>query len=215
MTDGTDADEGDRGEERHFDRDTRQALDHAAAAIDRGELVIYPTETIYGLGADALDAEAIGRVFSLKGRSSGKPVSMGLGSTEAIGEYTRPAVREQQFLGAFLPGPVTVLLKRRETIPDVLTAGRDRVGVRVPDHDLARGLARRCGPVTATSANRSGGPNAQRVDNLDPAIREGVAVVLDGGHTQGVESTVVDVDASEIHRRGAGADAIEEWLTDH
>jgi L-threonylcarbamoyladenylate synthase len=140
---------------------------------------------------------------------------MGLASTEAVEEHTRPTAREKEFLETFLPGPVTVLLERREAIPDVLTAGRDRVGVRVPDHDLARALARRCGPVTATSANRSGGPNARRVDDLDPAIREGVAVVLDGGPTRGVESTVVDIDRNEIIRRGAGADAIEKWLAEH
>jgi len=192
--------------------DERPGLDRAAAAIDRGEVVVYPTETIYGLAANALDAEAIERVFSLKGRSPEKPVSMGLASIEAVSEHTAPTTREKEFLEAFLPGPVTVLLDRCESVPDVLTAGRDRVGVRVPDHDLARGLARRCGPVTATSANRSGGSNARRVSELDPEIREGVAVVLDGDPTQGVESTVVDVDGSEIVRRGAGADAIEEWL---
>ena len=195
--------------------DDRSDLDHAATAIDRGEMVAYPTETVYGLGADALDAEAVSRVFALKGRSSEKPISMGLGSIEAVDEYTSPTTREEQFLEAFLPGPVTVLLERHGTIPDILTAERDRVGVRVPDHDLARALARRCGPVTATSANRSGGPNARRVDDLDPEIHEGVTAVLDGGPTRGVESTVVDVDGNEILRRGAGADAIEEWLAEH
>jgi len=204
---GADADSESNGDDSDLDR--------AAAAIGRGELVAYPTETVYGLGADALDTGAIDRVFSLKGRSPDEPISLAVASVAEVEKYARPTELERRFMDAFLPGPVTVLTDSRSVVPDALTAGRSEVGIRVPDHDLARELCRRCGPVTATSANRSGGPNARAVGELDSRVREGVSVVLDGGRTDGSESTVVDVSEGKIVRRGAGVEEIEAWLADH
>nr|WP_218644883.1 L-threonylcarbamoyladenylate synthase [Natronomonas gomsonensis] len=186
----------------------------AVAAIRRGDLVVYPTETVYGLGADALDTDAIERVFEAKGRPRDKPLSMALPDADVAADYTDPSKLERAFCERFLPGPVTVLLERNDRVPDALVAGKDHVGIRVPDHDVARSLARRTGPITATSANRSGEPSARRVDEIDATIRER-AVVIDGGETPGTESTVVDVSAGEIVRRGAGADDIEAWLDEH
>ncbi len=188
-------------------------LTDAVAAIRRGEAVVYPTETVYGLGADALDPEAVERVFEAKARPRAKPISMALPELAAAADYVRLTDLERRFCERFLPGPVTVLLERTDRIPDVLVDGGNRVGLRVPDHDLARALARRTGPITATSANRSGRPSARRIDEIDPVIRE-AAVVLDGGETPGTESTVVDVDAFEIVRRGAESGAIESWLAE-
>jgi L-threonylcarbamoyladenylate synthase len=189
-------------------------LTAAVAAIRRGDLVVYPTETVYGLAADALDTEAIERVFEAKGRSRDKPLSMALPDVAVASDYTDPTDHEMAFCERFLPGPITVLLERNDRVPDALVAGKDRVGIRVPDHDIARDLARRTGPITATSANRSGAPSARRIEDIDPAIRE-QAVVVDGGETPGTESTVVDVSAGEIVRRGALADDIEAWLDEH
>ncbi|MFB6218270.1 MAG: L-threonylcarbamoyladenylate synthase [Halobacteriaceae archaeon] len=188
----------------------------AARAIQRGELVVYPTETVYGLGADALDSTAVERVFDAKGRPREKPISLGAPDVEAALDYVRAGDRERAFMRAFLPGPVTVVCERTAEVPDALTAGRDRVGVRVPDHDLAREFARRAGtPVTATSANESGTGSVRRVEDLSPAVRERVAAVLDGGETPGGGSTVVDVARDEIHRRGALADEVEAWLAEN
>jgi len=187
-------------------------LDRAADAIRAGELVVYPTETVYGLGADATDADAVEAAFAAKGRDRQNPMSLGVPDVEAALEYTSPTPRERRFMHEFLPGPVTVVVDRTSAVPDALTAGRDRVGVRVPDHELALDLLERVHPVTATSANRSGAGSVRRVAALDSDIREAVAVVLDGGETPGTESTVVDVEAGEIIRRGALADDIENWL---
>lgn len=192
---------------------SEEALDRAAEAIASGQLVVYPTETVYGLGADALDADAVGRVFDAKGRDRDNPLSLGVPSVAEALRYTRPTEREERFMREFLPGPVTVVVERRPEVPDVLTGGRDRVGIRVPDHEIARQLPERAGtPVTATSANRSGAGSVRRVTDLDPEIREAAEVVLDGGETDGMESTVVDPGTNTIHRRGANADAIEAWL---
>jgi L-threonylcarbamoyladenylate synthase len=112
----------------------------------------------------------------------------------------------------YLPGPVTVVVDRGEAVPDALAGGRDRVGIRIPDHEMARALLRETGPLTATSANVSGNPSARRVQDLDEEIREAAATVLDGGETAGTESTVVDVAADEIIREGALTEEIRAWL---
>jgi L-threonylcarbamoyladenylate synthase len=187
-------------------------IDRAAEALADGDLVVYPTETVYGLGANAIDADAVERVFETKGRDRSDPVSLGVPSVEAALEYTAPTATERRFLHEFLPGPVTVVVDRTESVPDVLTAGRDRVGVRVPDHAMALELLEAFHPVTATSANVSGTGSVRHLDDLSEEIRAAAAVVLDGGETPGTESTVVDVGAGEIIRRGAMADDIEAWL---
>jgi L-threonylcarbamoyladenylate synthase len=196
------------------DSDRTDELRAAAAAVDRGELVVYPTETVYGLGADALDAAAVERVFDLKGRDRSNPLSLGVASVDDALRYTRPTERAVAFARAFLPGPVTVVVERGDRVPDALTAGRDRVGIRVPDHDLARALMAETGPLTATSANVSGTGSVTSPGGLGERVREGVAAVIDGGETPGTESTVVDPAAGTIHRRGAMAGAIEAWLAD-
>lgn len=187
-------------------------VERAAAAIRDGELAVYPTETVYGLGADALSEAAIERVFEAKGRSRDKPVSLAVPDAEAALEYVRATDRERRFMHEFLPGPVTVVCEKREVVPDVLTGGRERVGVRVPDHEVGLALLREVAPVTATSANVSGRESATRVEDLDPEIRDAAAVVLDGGETGDTGSTVVNVETGEIHRRGPNADAVEDWL---
>ena len=190
-------------------------VDRAARAIEDGELAVYPTETVYGMGADAVDADAVERVFELKGRAWDKPVSLGVPSVERGLEYVDPTERELAFMREFLPGPVTVVVQRRDVIPDVLTAGREKVGVRVPDHELALALFEASdAPVTATSANLSGTGSVREVDELSDEVREAVDEVVDGGRTDGMESTVVDVETGTIHRRGAMADEIESWLAD-
>lgn len=184
----------------------------AATAIREGKPVVYPTETVYGLGANALSATAVESVFALKGRNREKPISLAVPNIKRAFEHTRPTTREKLFMREFLPGPVTVLVEARETVPDVLTAGRSRVGVRIPDHPTAEALLREVAPLTSTSANSSGTPSARRVVELDEAIRERAAVVIDGGELPGIESTVVDVSEGTIHRRGAQATTIEAWL---
>ena len=187
-------------------------FERAARAVADGELVVYPTETVYGLGADALSTTAVERVFAAKGRPRDDPISLGVPSVAAARQYTNPTERELELMQAFLPGPATVLVEKGADVPDVLTGGRDRVGIRVPAHDLARDLLEATGPLTATSANVSGRPSVRTVADLDPEIRERAAVVLDGGETDGTESTVVDVASETIIREGAMATAIREWL---
>lgn len=187
----------------------------AADAIRAGKLVVYPTETVYGLAGDALDPAALKRVFAVKGRDRDDPVSIALPDVESAARYTNPTDCERRFMRAFLPGPVTVVVEAGESVPGALTAGRDRVGVRVPDHALALSLLERVAPVTATSANVSGRPAVRRLSALDDRVRDAAAALLDGGQTGGGGSTVVDVTTGEIHRRGRLADEVADWLASH
>lgn len=191
--------------------DAADDIDDAAAAIREGKLVVYPTETVYGLAADATDPDAVARVFEAKDRPRDKPVSLAVPDVDSALDYVDPTDREERFMREFLPGPVTIVTERRASVPDTLTDGEPRVGVRVPDHLVALALLEAVAPLTATSANVSGNPSATSVAELD-AITEQAAVVLDGGETGGSGSTVVDVEAGTIHRRGAEADAVERWL---
>ena len=190
------------------------SLRRAAEAVAEGDLVVYPTETVYGLGGDALDAAAVERVFELKRRERSNPLSLGVPSVDAALRYAEPSEFAVAFARAFLPGPVTVVVDRGDAVPDALTAGRDRVGIRVPDHPVARDLLRETGPLTATSANVSGRGSVTHPDDLNDEIREGVAAVIDDGEAPGTESTVVDPETRTVHRRGAMAGAIEAWLDD-
>jgi L-threonylcarbamoyladenylate synthase len=186
----------------------------AAAAVRAGDLVVYPTETVYGLGADATDAAAVERVFAAKDRDRSEPLSVALPTVAAALRYVDPPPDEERLARALLPGPVTVLLPRRgDRLPDALVGGRERVGLRVPAHDRALAVLAAAGrPVTATSANVSGRPAARRVADLDDRVRERAAVVLDGGETPGGSSTVVDPGRGEILRRGPGVERVERLL---
>jgi len=188
-------------------------LDAAAAAARDGGPVVYPTETVYGLGADALDADAVEAVFAAKDRDRDKPLSFAFPDADAASEHVHWSDTERAFADVFLPGPVTLVCEKRDSVPDALTGGRDRVGVRVPDHDVALALLDRVAPLTATSANVSGEPSVTNPADLAPEFRERVDAVLDAGDTPGgTGSTVVDVERAEILREGAGGDAVREWL---
>ncbi len=190
-----------------------ETLDRAADAVNAGDIVVYPTETVYGLGADALDADAVAQVFDAKQRDRSKPVSMAVPSVDAASELCPLTERERDFCEAFLPGPVTVVVERGPAVPAALTGGRDRVGVRVPDHEVALALLGRVWPVTATSANVSGRESARTIADLDPEIRTAAEVMVDAGETAGGQgSTVVDVESERIHRRGPLAGEIKAWL---
>lgn len=186
----------------------------AVNAIDRGELVIYPTETVYGLGGNALDEQAIERVFAAKSRPSSNPMALAVADIAVIPTYVKLDELTRKFIREFLPGPVTVICPRRTKVPAALSAGRDHVGVRVPDHDLAREFLSRTPAVTATSANVSGTPPARELEAVDADIRAAATVELDGGETAGGVSTVVDISEGEIYRHGRMGDRVNQWLDD-
>ena len=199
-------------DDARLDELTAAAVREAAGAIAAGGTAVYPTETVYGLGADALDPDAVERVFEIKRRPRSEPLSLAVPTVEDASAVAEVDDRTERFMRRFLPGPVTVVVPRTASVPDVLTAGLSHVGIRVPDHAVALALLHETPPLTATSANRSGAGSARRIEEIDPGVREAVDAIVDGGETPGGESTVVDPGRDEIIRRGLLADEIEAWL---
>ena len=172
------------------------AMQAAVRELIDGKLVVYPTDTLYGLGADPRQPAAVEHLFQAKGRASQYSIPLVAGSREQVEDHvgTLPPIG-QRLANTFWPGPLTLVVAAHSTVPGRLLGGRDSVAVRVPDHAVARGLAVQLGyPITATSANRSGvraaTTVAEAVDELGPDL----ALVLDGGPAKcGVPSTIVDV----------------------
>lgn len=168
----------------------------AVAALRRGGLVAFPTETVYGLGAMALDADAVARIYSAKGRPSHNPLIVHLAAPEMISRVARDVPPLAGELATeFWPGPLTLVVVRQACVPDIVTAGGPTVAVRVPAHPVARALLAAVGePVVAPSANRFTRPSATTAAHVLADLRGHVDVVLDGGPTPiGVESTVLDL----------------------
>lgn len=185
-----------------------EAIRFAADAVIRGELVLMPTDTLYGLAADPHDAAAVERVLALKGRPANQPMPLVAADLEQIerrsGALGGLAAR---LAAAFWPGPLTLLVRAWPELVPAVHAASGLVGVRVPDHAVARELARAAGfPLIATSANVSGQPPTSDPRAIAPGILAGVAVFLDTGTTPGgLPSTVVDVrgDTPVLVRAGA------------
>src|SRR4051794_31561009 len=171
----------------------------AAAVLHRGGLVAFPTETVYGLGANALDAAAVARIFAAKGRPATNPLIVHVAAAEHVWSVAAdwPAVAAR-LAEHFWPGPLTLVLPRKPVVPDAVTAGGPTVAVRVPAHPVARALLRAAGtPVAAPSANRSTGLSPTRAEHVLKDLAGRIDLVLDAGPTPGgIESTVLDLTAT-------------------
>jgi len=187
----------------------------AVAALERGDCIGLPTETVYGLAADAHNPAAVRRIFELKGRPADHPLILHLPSAQALDGYVRAVPAHARKLAEnFWPGPLTLILPRGPNVPDVVTGGQPTVGVRVPAHPLAANLLHRFGrAVAAPSANRFGRISPTRAEHVRAEFGAAVPIVLDGGPCEvGIESTIVDCSGAQprILRPGMlGAAAIE------
>lgn len=173
-----------------------EAIREAAAVISAGGLVAFPTETVYGLGADALNPRAVERIFAAKGRPVDNPIIVHIADASALGRLVtdvRPVA--QTLIERCWPGPLTLVLPAAPVVPSVTRGGLPTVAVRVPAHPVALALIRASGcPVAAPSANRSGRPSPTTAQHVLADLRGSIDLVLDGGPTSvGVESTVLDL----------------------
>lgn len=198
----------DRLRTRESQKSLDAALDRAASILRDGGLVALPTETVYGLGANALDRPAVERIFAAKGRPAWDPVIVHIASMAMLESLvSEPPEGAEALMKAFWPGPLTLLLPRSPLIPDVVTAGRPLVGIRMPAHPVALELIRRAGvPVAAPSANLFAHISPTTADHVLKDLDGRIDAVLDAGPTaHGVESTVLDPGASPmvIYRPGA------------
>jgi len=175
-----------------FDSAVRRAVE----ALRRGELVALPTETVYGLAANALDAAAVQRIFDAKGRSAHNPIIVHVSdlvmARRCAADWPDTAAR---LAAAFWPGPLTIVLPRSAEIPDTVTAGGPTVGIRWPSHPFMQAVIRACGfPVAAPSANRSNEISPTSAEHVAHSLGERISLIIDGGQSQvGIESTVLDI----------------------
>ncbi|MGB9837855.1 MAG: L-threonylcarbamoyladenylate synthase [Methanothermobacter sp.] len=183
---------------------SQRLIDEAISVMESGGAVIYPTDTIYGLGVNALDEKSVRKLFRIKGRAPDKPVSICVSKVSEIPRFSKPSEHAMEVIRRILPGPYTVLLEKRDLVPDILTGGSSKVGVRVPDDEICRGISAKF-PVTATSANISGKQPSGNPHDIMEDLE--VELVLDAGECDSTEpSTVVDltVEPPSVLRIGRG-----------
>lgn len=173
-------------------------LDHAAEVLRAGGLVAFPTETVYGLGANALDACAVESVYRAKGRPSDNPLIVHIAETDALpGLVSSIPAAAPGLMEAFWPGPLTLVMPKSDRISSGITAGLDTVAIRMPSHPIALALIKKAGiPVAAPSANSSGRPSPTLARHVMEDMNGKVDIIIDGGSSMvGVESTVLDLTA--------------------
>lgn len=188
------------------------SIEEAAAYIRAGSIAAFPTETVYGLGADAMDSAAVRQIFVAKGRPADNPLIVHLADALQIDQVAAEVSEEAQGLvEAFFPGPLTIVLQKSDRIVSEATAGLNTVGVRVPSHPVAHEFLRACGrPVAAPSANRSGRPSPTTWQAVLEDLDGRIPCILRGGRsTVGLESTVVDCSTSPPRVLRVGAVSVE------
>lgn len=182
------------------------AADEVVDVLRRGGFVVYPTDTLYGLGVDPFNPEAVGRLFAAKKRPEGQPLSVALADLDAAKELAIVSPRAEAFLRPWLPGPLTMLFRPTDKAPPTIVSSQGTVAIRVPKHPVALMLARRFGPITATSANLHGKPASVEVWQAQEQFGDAVDMYVDAGPCPiGRESTIVDFTSAEprVIREGA------------
>lgn len=195
----------------------KDGLDEAVSLVKNGELVVFPTETVYGLGANAYDAAAVKKIFEAKGRPQDNPLIVHISDVGEASDVATEIPDEFYVLAKkFMPGALTVVLKKSDRIPDIVTAGGNTVAVRMPDNAVARELISRSFPLAAPSANRSKHVSPTTARHVYDDLAGRVPLILDGGECGvGIESTVLDLtsDVPVILRPGAvTADMLAPYL---
>ena len=188
-------------------------LEEAARLLLEGRLVAFPTETVYGLGANAMDEAAVKSIYAAKGRPSDNPLIVHIAHRSQVADFAREVPAEAKVLmDHFWGGPLTIILKKKPGVPDVVTAGLDSVALRLPSHPVANCLLRLCGAgIAAPSANLSGKPSPTAAKHVMQDLDGRVDMVIDGGRADfGIESTVIDLSGQKPQILRPGAVTLEQ-----
>lgn len=184
-----------------------EILNEAAKIINKGGLVAFPTETVYGLGANGLDEEAVKKIYIAKERPQDNPVILHVSSKEEVNALVSEVSEVAKLcMEKFWPGPLTLILNRSSIVPDVITGGLDSVAIRMPNNEIALKLIEEAGtPIAAPSANTSGSPSPTKANHVIEDLKGKIDMIIDGGSTEvGLESTILDLtgDVPSILRPG-------------
>ena len=193
----------------------KEALEKAVQLIKKGELVAFPTETVYGLGANALDEKAVRKIFEVKGRPNDNPLIVHIADfcdLDKVAVVSGIVKKRAERLKKFWPGPLTVVLPKNGIVPNIVTAGLESVAIRIPDSKFALELIRKSGvPISAPSANLSGKPSPTNALDVFQDMAGKIELIVDGGNCKiGVESTVVDLTSDKVEILRPGKITLEE-----
>lgn len=186
------------------EHEVKETLKPAIRSLRNGGIVVYPTDTVYGIGCDPRNEEALTKLLALKGRS-GKPLPLLASSIEVVKLIVEVPSEAEKLMRAFWPGPLTIVLPLKTSLPNQVTMGKPKVGLRIPNHAVARILAEGAGGlIVGTSANKSGEPSPKSFDEIDPHLKGMVDVVINGGICPlRIPSTVVEIDGGvKVIREG-------------
>ena len=171
-------------------------LEEICSFLEKGELVVFPTETVYGIGADAFNGQACKKIFEAKGRPSDNPLIVHISDLDMLMDCVKNINGvEKKLIDAFMPGPFTLILEKKNSIPNEVTASLDTVAIRMPNNKIANKIIKKFGkPIAAPSANKSGKPSGTKIEDIKEELDSSVYAFIDGGDTEiGLESTVVRV----------------------
>ena len=176
-------------------------LNEGAQILNSGGIVAFPTETVYGLGANGLDKSAAEKIYEVKGRPSNNPLIFHIGSKEQLKEIVEDIPEKaEKLINKFWPGPLTLVFKKSQNIYEELTSGQDTIAVRMPENPIAKELIKKANvPVVAPSANVSGKPSPTKANHVIDDLSRKIDMIIDGGEVEiGLESTIVDVSSQEL-----------------
>lgn len=192
---------------------TPRNIDFCAQLIMKGDIVAFPTETVYGLGANALCSESVKKIYSAKGRPSDNPLIVHIAKKEQVFAIASEVpVLAQKVIDEMMPGPITIVLRKKAIVPDTVTGGLDTVAIRMPSSEIALALIEKSGcPICAPSANTSGKPSPTTADHCYDDLNGKISAIIDGGECSvGVESTVIDFTLPQPRLLRAGGTALEQ-----
>jgi L-threonylcarbamoyladenylate synthase len=173
---------------------SKQDLNKAFSALSNGELIVYPTDTIYGLGADVFNKKAVKKLFEVKKRPFNLPVSVAVSCVKDIEKIAFTDEKTRKIVDMFLPGSITIILEKKKIIPDIVTSSMDKIGIRIPDNKIALDLLSNFGPLTCTSANIHGCKTPNVISDIIMQFKpDDISVYIDDGKLEGKPSTIVDL----------------------
>lgn len=183
-------------------------LEKAGELIKQGKIVVFPTETVYGIGTNGLDSQAVKKLYEVKQRPLNKPISLLVSNMEMVHTIARDITEvEYKIMEKFFPGPLTIILKKKDIVPDIVTAGQDTVGIRMPSGEIARKIVEIAGvPIAAPSANITGEPSGTNLQEIKGQFEGKADFFIDGGTSElGLASTIVQVvgGKTQILRQGS------------
>lgn len=192
---------------------TGEQIEDVVNCIKAGDIAVIPTETVYGIAADCLNERAVNKIFKVKERAKDNPINILISDIYMLDSVAKPLSDiEMTLINAFWPGAFTIILDKTDNVPDIVTAGRKTIGVRMPDHELAKSIIRKVGvPLAVPSANISGKPSGTSVEDIKKELEDSIQYIVDDGECSvGLESTVVKVIKNEVVILRPGNVTLEE-----